>query len=373
MHHLGIATTRALSVIETGDAVIRDMYYDGRPKSEPGAVVCRVAPSFLRLGNYEIFTSRDDMATLKILVDYTLTQFFPHLGTPGKTSYLAWFKEVCERTADMVVDWMRVGFVHGVFNTDNTSILGLTIDYGPYGWMDNYDPNWTPNTTDASTKRYRFGAQGQIAQWNLLQLANAIYPLVDDAEALRNILNDYVEVYLSKWRTMRTDKLGLDTFLEEDESLHQDLSKLMQQLEVDMTIFYRRLSDVSVTSLKAENDALLAPIMDAFYAPDALTQQDKQAMADWMRLYLVRVEQTAIADDVRKTRMNQVNPKYVLRNYLSQQAIELADQGDYSRVNELLDVMRRPYDEQPEYEHYAVKRPDWARSKPGCSMLSCSS
>jgi uncharacterized protein YdiU (UPF0061 family) len=172
---------------------------------------------------------------------------------------------------------------------------------------------------------------------------------------------------------MRTEKLGLDTFLEEDESLHQELSKLMQQLEVDMTIFYRRLSDVSVTSLKAENDALLAPIMEAFYAPDALTQQDKQAMADWMRLYLVRVEQTAIADDVRKTRMNQVNPKYVLRNYLSQQAIELAEQGDYSRVSELLEVMRRPYDEQPEYEHYAVKRPDWARSKPGCSMLSCSS
>ncbi len=373
MFHLGIATTRALSVIETGDQVIRDMFYDGRPKAEPGAVVCRVAPSFLRLGSYEIFTSRGDIHNLKKLVDYTIETNFPHLGEPGKDTYLAWFREICDRTADMVVDWMRVGFVHGVFNTDNTSVLGLTIDYGPYGWVDDYDPNWTPNTTDATGRRYRFGAQPQIAQWNLLQMANAIYPLIDDADALRDILNEYVTFYTDKWQQMRADKLGLSEFKAEDEELNQELNKVMQLAETDMTLFYRHLADLSVENIDADNDNLLAPLLIAYYAPDGLSKDDKQAIADWLRRYLKRVQQDGVDDATRKARMNQVNPKYVLRNYLAQMAIDKAEQGNYTLVNELLDVMRRPYDEQPEFEQYAEKRPDWARNKPGCSMLSCSS
>ena len=373
MYHLGIPTTRALSIIATGESVTRDMFYDGRPKNEPGAVVCRVAPSFLRLGSYEIFTSRGDIDTLKKLVDYTLETDFPHLGTPSKETYLNWFREVCERTADMVVDWMRVGFVHGVFNTDNTSVLGLTIDYGPYGWVDDYDPNWTPNTTDATGRRYRFGAQPQIAQWNLLQMANAIYPLIDDAEALREILNDYVTVYTDKWQQMRADKLGLSEFKPEDEELNQELNRVMQFTETDMTLFYRHLADVSVEDIDADEDTLLAPLMVAFYAPESLNRTDKTEFVAWVRRYLQRVKEDGVDDKTRKARMNRVNPKFVLRNYLSQLAIDKAEQGDYSLVNELLDVMRRPYDEQPKYHQYAAKRPDWARNKPGCSMLSCSS
>ncbi|WP_330110052.1 protein adenylyltransferase SelO [Methylophaga thalassica] len=373
MYHLGVPTTRALSLITTGDDVIRDMFYDGRPQSEPGAVVCRVAPSFLRLGSYEIFSARGDSETLKTLVDYTIDTFYPHLGVPSKQSYLDWFREICERTADMVVDWMRVGFVHGVFNTDNTSVLGLTIDYGPYGWIDDYDPNWTPNTTDATGKRYRFGAQPQIAQWNLLQMANAIYPLIDDAEALRNILNDYVTVYTDKWQQMRADKLGLAEFKPADEELHQNLNRVMQLTETDMTLFYRHLADVKVTDKNKTDDELLSPLMVAFYSPDALSQADKKDIANWVRDYLNRVDEEGISDEKRKTKMNAVNPKYVLRNYLSQLAIDKAEQGDPSLINELLEVMRRPYDEQPQYESYAEKRPDWARNKPGCSMLSCSS
>lgn len=373
MYHLGIPTTRALSVIETGEDVTRDMFYDGRPKDEPGAVVCRVAPSFLRLGSYEIFTSRGDIDTLKQLVDYTLETDFPHLGEPGKDTYLDWFREICERTADMVVDWMRVGFVHGVFNTDNTSVLGLTIDYGPYGWIDDYDPNWTPNTTDAVGRRYRFGAQPQIAQWNLLQMANAIYPLIDDAEALRDILNDYVTVYTDKWQQMRADKLGLAEFKPEDEDLNQDLNKIMQLTETDMTLFYRHLANISVDDMDADDDTLLSPLMIAFYAPEGLSKADKKDIAAWVRRYLRRVQQDGVSDTDRQTRMHLVNPKYVLRNYLSQMAIDKAEQGDYSLVNQLLEVMRHPYDEQPEYEEFAAKRPDWARNRAGCSMLSCSS
>ena len=154
MHHLGVPTTRALSLILSGEQVIRDMFYDGHPKAELGAVVCRVAPSFTRFGNFEIFTARGDVARLRQLVDYTIRTDFPHLGEPSPEVYLTWFQEVCRRTAEMIVHWQRVGFVHGVMNTDNMSILGLTIDYGPYGWLENYDPKWTPNTTDATYHRY---------------------------------------------------------------------------------------------------------------------------------------------------------------------------------------------------------------------------
>ena len=176
MHHLGVPTTRALSLVTTGEQVVRDMFYDGNPEPEPGAIVCRVAPSFIRFGNFELPAARGDVALLTRLVDFTIQRDFPELvsGTrDGAADRLSealraeWFGQVCERTARMVAHWMRVGFVHGVMNTDNMSILGLTIDYGPYGWIDDFDPDWTPNTTDAAGRRYRFGQQPQVAYWNL--------------------------------------------------------------------------------------------------------------------------------------------------------------------------------------------------------------
>lgn len=375
MFHLGVPTTRALSLVGTGENVIRDMFYDGRPKAEPGAVVCRVAPSFLRIGNYELFASRGELDNLRHLIDYTIRHHFAHLGEPSAETYLKWFKEISERTAKLVVHWMRVGFVHGVLNTDNTSILGLTIDYGPYGWIDNYDPDWTPNTTDAGGKRYRFGHQAQIAQWNLLQLGNALYPLIEDAEPLRQVLNDFVDFYNQHWQQMRADKLGLKQFIEEtDQPLNQELQKILMLTETDMTIFYRRLADVPCEPDTAINDTeLLAIIDEAFYAPESLSKADKDDIVAWIKHYQIRVQQDGTKDKDRKTAMNQVNPKFILRNYLAQQAIDKAEAGDFSKVTKLLEIMRHPYDEQPEYDEYAGKRPDWARQKPGCSMLSCSS
>ena len=189
MYHLGVPTTRALSLILTGEQVMRDMLYDGNPELEPGAVVCRVAPSFTRFGNFQIFTARKELDVLKQLTDYTLVTDFPHLGEPSVAVYIEWFREVCSRTVEMIVHWMRVGFVHGVMNTDNMSILGLTIDYGPYGWLEDYDPTWTPNTTDAQGRRYSFGNQPYIAHWNLAQLAQSIYPLIGQQELLLNALD----------------------------------------------------------------------------------------------------------------------------------------------------------------------------------------
>ena len=377
MFHLGVPTTRALSLILTGESVERDMFYDGHPKEEPGAVVCRVAPSFLRFGNYQIFAARQELDVLQQLTDYTIRADFPHLGEPSVDTYLQWFEEVCRRTAAMIVHWMRVGFVHGVMNTDNMSILGLTIDYGPYGWLENYDPGWTPNTTDAVGRRYRFGQQPAIAQWNLAQLANAIYPLVNAVEPLQAALETYSHNYQKGWRQMMADKLGLECFdPETDEHLVTELLTILPLAETDMTIFFRRLSrlDATDTSLTtAPDNELLAPLMDAYYQPGQLKPALRSRTANWLRSCLQRAGRDAVPHFVRRQRMHAVNPKFVLRNYMAQLAIDKAEGGDFSLIHELLDLLRRPYDEQPERDSWAGKRPDWARHRPGCSMLSCSS
>jgi uncharacterized protein YdiU (UPF0061 family) len=373
MHHLGVPTTRALSLLLTGEQVTRDMFYDGHPQQEPGAVVCRVAPSFTRFGNFEIFTARSDSDRLRQLVDYTLRTDFPHLDQPSVDIYLQWFAEVCRRTAEMVVHWMRVGFVHGVMNTDNMSILGLTIDYGPYGWLEGYDPDWTPNTTDAAGRRYRYGYQPQIAFWNLVQLANAIYPLIGQAEPLEETLQVYGSSYQQQWQRMMTQKLGLKTFEPAtDLQLTGDLEQVLRLVETDMTIFYRKLADLDPDG-DQDDDSLLTPLLDAYYQPEELTEPVKRQIGDWLRRYLQRITRDGVDNLERRQRMNAVNPKYVLRNYLAQLAIDQAQAGDYDLVNELLEVMRHPYAEQPEYEEFARKRPEWARHRAGCSMLSCSS
>ncbi len=373
MYHLGVPTTRALSLILTGEEVIRDMFYSGDPKPEPGAVVCRVAPSFTRFGSFQIFTARGEIDLLKKLVDYTIVTDFPHLGEPSLDVYLKWFEEVCRRTAEMIVHWQRVGFVHGVMNTDNMSILGLTIDYGPYGWLENYDPNWTPNTTDAADRRYRFGNQPQIAFWNLGQLANAIYPLIEQVEPLQQAINAYKDTFERGWQTMVAGKLGLNAYDPSiDNELNTELLILLQSVETDMTIFYRKLA-MLVMDVELSDEALMAPLMEAYYVPEQLTDEYKARLGSWLRLYIKRIQNSGIAEAERIKTMNAANPKYVLRNYLAQLAIDKAEQGDFSMVNELLELLRHPYDEQSGKEEFALKRPDWARQRAGCSMLSCSS
>jgi serine/tyrosine/threonine adenylyltransferase len=377
MHHLGVPTTRALSVIATGETVIRDMFYNGNPRPEPGAVVCRVAPSFTRFGNFEIFAARGELDLLRQLVDYTIRADFPELGEPTADVYAQWFAEVCRRTAVMIVHWMRVGFVHGVMNTDNMSILGLTIDYGPYGWLEDYDPNWTPNTTDAQGRRYRYGHQPQIAHWNLVRLANAIYPLTEDAPPLEAALGQYVETFQREYQAMMAAKLGLHAFdPATDVELFNELLTILQLVETDMTIFYRRLARLPVTAQMAEEASgadRLAPLLDAYYDPTALPVDYRDRMGHWLDQYTLRVRRDGTSDAERATRMNVVNPNYVLRNYLAQLAIDRAESGDYTLVNDLLELLRHPYDEQPAQENFAAKRPDWARHRAGCSMLSCSS
>jgi uncharacterized protein YdiU (UPF0061 family) len=366
--------------------VLRDILYDGHPRQEPGAVVCRVAPSFLRFGNYEIFAARDELTVLRRLVDYTVRTYFPELGEPAPAAYAAWFAEVTRRTAELIAHWMGVGFVHGVMNTDNMSILGLTIDYGPYGFLDDYAPDWTPNITDAAGRRYRYISQPRVALWNLACLGTAIQPLIGEVEALEAALKSYrvtLEAALDrKWAA----KLGISALREDevdargaprtpDSELVAELFELLAAVETDMTIFFRRLASVSAEGdASARSDAaLLAPIAEAFYEPDAVPSEHRDRLVGWLRRYVARVAEEHTPDAERKRAMDAVNPKYVLRNYVAQMAIDRAEQGDIAVVSELLDVLRRPFDEQPDKEQFAGKRPEWARHRAGCSMLSCSS
>jgi serine/tyrosine/threonine adenylyltransferase len=347
MHFLGVPTTRALCLVGTGEQVIRDMFYDGHPAPEPGAIVCRVAPSFVRFGNFQIHAANQEHDSLKRLADYVIRRHYPGL------SYAAFFQEVSRRTALLLVDWMRLGFVHGVMNTDNMSILGLTIDYGPYGWLEPYDPQWTPNTTDAQMRRYIYGDQPNVAQWNLARLAEALLPLVEDKAPLEDGLRLYADTFNAGWQRALAHKLGLAALDQPgDGELVSDLFSLMYEVETDFTIFFRNLA-----ALRAD---ALAP---AFYA------QPPGRMEEWLQRYAARVKD----EPGRLERMNAANPKYVFRNYLAQLAIDAVEKGDTSVMERLLKVLERPYDEQPEHQDLAARRPEWARSRAGCSALSCSS
>ena len=370
MHHLGVPTTRALSLVATGESVLRDMFYDGNARLEPGAVVCRVAPSFIRFGNFEIFASRADRPLLERIVDFTIARDFPHLGGEPEARRARWFAEVCERTAEMVVHWMRVGFVHGVMNTDNMSILGLTIDYGPYGWLDAFDPGWTPNTTDAEGRRYRYGQQPVIAQWNLMRLAEAIGPLFPSEAPLQEGLDRYVDVCAERYAAMAAAKFGLAPGDADGVPLVKEGFELLYRAEVDYTLFFRALG--SLPDALPEGASPEDLLGDVFYDAAKRDAHGPELVA-WLRRWHARVTASGVPAALRRARMHAVNPRYVLRNYLAQQAIDRAEAGDLSLVHTLLDVMRRPYDEQPEHAAFAEKRPEWARHRAGSSMLSCSS
>ncbi|SCX56430.1 YdiU family protein [Nitrosospira sp. Nsp1] len=389
MHYLGVPTTRALSLVATGESVVRDMFYDGNPQAEMGAIVCRVAPSFIRFGSFEILAAQDEPDLLKRLADYVIREHFPELSMPSSSAhsissavsapstYARWFEEICRRTGLMVAHWMRVGFVHGVMNTDNMSILGLTIDYGPYGWLEGFDFRWTPNTTDAQGRRYCFGDQAQIAQWNLIRLANALAPLIEDHAALERGLAVYGETFNNTWRGMLADKLGLASLdHRDDDTLISELFDLLQQVETDMTLFFRALMEIPEPgNVDHMDDRALAELFRrAFYDEQrAFEPAQLGRLAGWLRRYIARLRLDGDSPDQRYQRMSRANPKYVLRNYLAQQAIEALERGDASVITRLMEVLKHPYDEQPEHDVLAGRRPEWARHKAGCSALSCSS
>jgi uncharacterized protein YdiU (UPF0061 family) len=363
-----VPTTRALCLVGTGDRVERDMFYDGRAKLEPGAIVCRAAPSFVRFGNFELPSSRGDLALLEKLLDFTIARDFPEIEDGDDVERRArLFGEVCERTALLMVHWMRVGFVHGVMNTDNMSVLGLTIDYGPYGWIDDFDPTWTPNTTDAHGRRYRFGAQPDVAHWNLGRFARALAPIFPSTDLLEAGLRRYVETFDSHAAKMLASKLGFERRTDDEDLVVSQAFERMAEAGVDMTLFFRGLAEVDIRAPS------LGPLDDAFYDDDRRREHGGSLLA-WLGRWAERQGPFEVPDpDRRRARMKAVNPRFVLRNYLAQEAIDLAENGDFTRIHTLLEASRRPYDDEPTSARFVGKRPDWAKERAGCSMLSCSS
>lgn len=366
MHHLGVPTTRALSLVGTGEHVVRDMFYDGRPRAEPGAIVCRVSPSFLRFGSFELPASRGETSLLQQLVDACIARDFPELAGRGEALYGDWFAQIAVRTAEMIAHWMRVGFVHGVMNTDNLSVLGLTLDYGPYGWVEDFDPDWTPNTTDAQGRRYRFGTQPQVAYWNLGRLAQALSPLFADVAPLQAGLAAYQATFAACTRRDAAAKLGLAAADDADLQLYQRWQQLLHDGGMDMTLSWRALMRIDPAS---PDPAALAEV---YY--DRERQEAVQVpLRQWLQDYAARLRADPLPAAERVAKMGAANPLYVLRNWLAQEAIDRAEQGDMGGVHALQDVLRDPYTQRAGREHFASRRPAWADDRAGCSMLSCSS
>jgi len=365
MHYLGVPTTRALSLVLTGDPVLRDMFYNGNAAYEPGAIVMRVAPTFIRFGSFEMPAARGETENLQKLVDWTIERYYPHIQ--GENKVIQWFREVVDRTAALIVEWLRVGFVHGVMNTDNMSILGVTIDYGPYSFVDDYDPSFTPNTTDLPGRRYAFGRQPAVAYWNLGCLANALSPLFEETKELQEALDSFRDSYSGHYFRMMAGKLGLDQLTEEDTDFITRFDKMLASLKPDMTIFYQLL--IGLPSDADNKEQMISHFGESFYSePDASQQEE---LFEIMKAYLARVQRNTISAEERVQKMKQSNPRFILRNYLLHQAIEELQNGEQTLFRQLQEAIKEPYSDK--HDQFFAKRPDWATQKAGCSMLSCSS
>jgi uncharacterized protein YdiU (UPF0061 family) len=346
MHGLGIPTTRALCIIGGSEKVFRE-------EVETGAMLIRMAPSHVRFGTFEFFHHTEQHAHVATLADYVLTQHFPHLQGE-KERYARFFTEVVERTARLVAEWQAVGFAHGVLNTDNMSILGLTLDYGPFGFLDDFEPGFICNHSD-DHGRYAFNKQPRIALWNLACLGEALLTLITEEQA-QQALGAFAPAFNARFVARMREKLGLREPREEDVNLLEALFARMGEARVDYTRFFRMLARFD-SSPGARNEPLRALFTDG------------EGFDAWASDYRARLALESSVDAERRSRMERANPKYVLRNYLAQTAIARAQEGDFSEVNRLLRVLSRPFDEHPEHEDCAAPPPAWGKHL----AVSCSS
>ncbi|HYC43631.1 MAG TPA: YdiU family protein [Noviherbaspirillum sp.] len=347
MAALGIPTSRALCVVGTDMLVMRET-------PETGAVATRMAPSFVRFGSFEHWFYNNRKDELKILADYVIDNFYPALRD-ASNPYQALLGEVTRRTAELIAQWQAVGFMHGVMNTDNMSILGITIDYGPFGFMEAFDARHICNHSDHQG-RYAYQMQPRIGQWNCFALGQALLPLIGEVDDAQAALETYKPAYDDKLEQLLHAKLGLQTTQPDDGTLIDAMFALMQANHVDFTLFFRRLGN-----LKVDDPGSDEPLRDLFI--------DRPAFDAWAAQYRQRLKQENSEDVVRRAAMHAVNPKFVLRNYLAQGAIEKAQNKDFSEVAKLLSILEHPFDEQPEHEKYADLPPDWASQL----EVSCSS
>jgi uncharacterized protein YdiU (UPF0061 family) len=346
MHGLGIPTARALCIVGSDDRVYREQI-------ETGATLVRMAPSHVRFGTFEIFYYRQQHEHLKMLADYVIDQHFLHLREAAD-KYARFFAQVVERTATLIAQWQGVGWAHGVMNTDNMSILGLTLDYGPYGFMDDYDAAFICNHSDHNG-RYAFNQQPYIGLWNLSCLAQALLPLAEK-DALKAALDTYTPLFGEAFLREMRAKVGLQEERAGDDELIRDLLGLLQESHADYTIVFRELGTFSSIE-GATNEKLREHFLN------------RERFDEWSLRYRNRLRSEQSRDDDRLLRMNHVNPKYVLRNYLAQVAIEKAQQKDFTEIDRLLTLLQNPYSDQPGMDGYAAPPPNWGKHL----AVSCSS
>jgi uncharacterized protein YdiU (UPF0061 family) len=346
MHALGIPTTRALAIVGSDRPVYRE-------DEETAALVTRLAPSFVRFGSFEVFYYRNQVDSIRHLADYVIARYFPELGALADP-YPEFLRQVTLRTAELMAQWQAVGFSHGVMNTDNMSILGLTLDYGPFGFLDAFDPGFVCNHSD-SGGRYAFDQQPDVAAWNLTKLAQALVPLMS-VETASAAIGEYPRMFGAAYLERMAAKFGLASG-DATVPLVMDALQLLAQNRVDYTIFLRRLCD-----FESRENALNSPLRDLFL--------ERAAFDAWAARYAATLRQQGVPDAERGAAMRCVNPKYILRNHLAEIAIRsAADHRDYSEINRLHRLLARPFDERPEFEAYAAEPPDWARK----IEVSCSS
>jgi len=342
MYNLGIPTTRALGIIGSSHSVFRESW-------EKGAVVLRTSSSWVRIGTFEYFSHNNMIDELNSLVEYVINESYPHLKEQkDKTIYL--FLEIVGRCAKLIAKWMSVGFNHGVMNTDNISIAGLTIDYGPFSFFDDFKYDYICNHTDVQG-RYSYKNQPLIAKWNLSALLVALSK-VANVNKLEKALEYFDKIYIDEYQYLMNKKLGLDSILEDDKKLISHLLGVLQGLSVDYTLFFRELSNYSGDKSKILNLCL-------YHTP----------MQEWLEIYDKRLEKNSISTKNRLDNMKKVNPKYTLKNYMLQEAIDAANIGDFSIVDALFKIAQAPFDEHPNYHRWSLATPQEFKNQ----KLSCSS
>lgn len=346
MHRLGIPTTRALCIVGSDERVYREQI-------ETAATLLRMAPTHVRFGTFEIFYYRQQHEHLKVLADYVIDQFFAHLRE-ASDKYARFFTEVVERTAKLIAQWQAVGWAHGVMNTDNMSILGITLDYGPFGFMDDYDAGFICNHSDHNG-RYAFNQQPYIGLWNLSCLAQAMLPL-SEKESLKAGLDTYMPTFEREYLKLMRAKSGLQEERAGDDELIRDLLGLLQGSHADYAILFRELGTFS-SAEGATNEKLREHFLN------------RDRFDEWAVRYRDRLRSEYSRDDDRRTRMSRMNPKYVLRNYLAQIAIEKAQQKDFTEIDRLLTLLQDPYSDQAGMDGYAAPPPNWGKHL----SVSCSS
>ncbi|CAM5094358.1 unnamed protein product [Eretmochelys imbricata] len=365
MHYLGIPTSRAASLVVSNDDVWRDQFYNGSVKKERGAVVLRVAKSWFRIGSLEILAHSGELDLQRTLLDFVIQEHFPSVNMNDSNRYLDFFSKVVLETANLIALWMSVGFAHGVCNTDNFSLLSITIDYGPFGFMESYDPNFVPNTSD-DERRYKIGNQANVGMFNLNKLLQALKPVLDHRQKhlAFQILEGYSEHYYSRFTELFRAKLGLLGESEDDNYLIAFLLKLMEDTKADFTMAFRQLSEITQDQLKE----LRVP--QEFWALQDLAKH--KFFSDWVTIYLLRLGRNmGDSDSTRRKRMTAVNPRYVLRNWMAESAVQKAKMNDFSEVQLLQEVLQHPFQRQAAAEKagYSLRPPSWAKDL----KVSCSS